>query len=134
MKTVEDELFWIGLGILFLGLPLLLVYVFWGVNRFPMDCYLYSHFGVYCPGCGATRACKDLFTGHFLKSLWYHPVVLYSVFMYLGFMISNGCRLLHIKWVKAWKYHNWYFYVAIFLIFFSFIFKNVLKFLFTIEI
>ena len=40
-------------------------------------CILHHFTGLYCPGCGGTRAFVALINGHFLKSLYYHPVVLY---------------------------------------------------------
>lgn len=33
--------------------------------------------GLYCPGCGGTRALGYLLHGHIGKSLWYHPLVGY---------------------------------------------------------
>lgn len=42
-------------------------------------CFVRMLFGVYCPGCGGTRAVISLLHGRILESLWYHPVVLYTV-------------------------------------------------------
>lgn len=42
--------------------------------------------GIYCPGCGGTRAAYLLLTGHPFLSFLYHPIVLYTVFSccYIG--------------------------------------------------
>ncbi|MCI2058939.1 MAG: DUF2752 domain-containing protein [Oscillibacter sp.] len=50
-------------------------------------CWFYTRWHVYCPGCGGTRALLALLGGHPLRSLYYHPAVLFaagSVFLYLG--------------------------------------------------
>lgn len=39
--------------------------------------------GLYCPGCGGTRAVKHLFRGNLLMSIQYHPFVLYTVMVVL---------------------------------------------------
>lgn len=35
--------------------------------------------GLYCPGCGGSRAARYLLRGDIGKSLWYHPLVGYAV-------------------------------------------------------
>lgn len=35
--------------------------------------------GLYCPGCGGTRATHALLTGHVMRSIYYHPLVVYTV-------------------------------------------------------
>lgn len=37
--------------------------------------------GLYCPGCGGTRAVWLLLTGHILLSIRYHPLVFYMALM-----------------------------------------------------
>lgn len=43
-----------------------------------MPCIFQAVTGLYCPGCGGTRAVKYLLTGQVMKSLQYHPLVLYT--------------------------------------------------------
>ena len=50
--------------------------------------------GLYCPGCGGTRAVKALLEGRLLESLWLHPLVPYGAALYLAFMGSQTLRLL----------------------------------------
>ena len=40
-------------------------------------CLFRSLTGLYCPGCGGTRALRFLLKGDVMKSLWYHPLVGY---------------------------------------------------------
>lgn len=42
-----------------------------------VPCLFYCATGIYCPGCGGSRAIKYLVKGEILKSLWYHPLVGY---------------------------------------------------------
>ncbi len=53
--------------------------------------------GLYCPGCGATRALRALLKGRLLQSLLYHPLVLYLAVMGTAWL---GSRLL------AWAAKN----------------------------
>ena len=42
-----------------------------------MPCAFHSLTGLYCPGCGGTRAVRALLSGHPVLSFLYHPVVPY---------------------------------------------------------
>ena len=46
---------------------------------FHMPCLFHLLTGLYCPGCGGTRAVKYLLQGHWAQSFQYHPLVLYGV-------------------------------------------------------
>ncbi len=43
---------------------------------FRMPCLFQMMTGLYCPGCGGTRAVKALLSGHPVLSFLYHPLVL----------------------------------------------------------
>lgn len=40
------------------------------------ECYIRTHFGIYCPGCGGTRAFLAIIHGHIIRSLQYNPIIL----------------------------------------------------------
>ena len=42
---------------------------------FISDCSIRRTLGIYCPGCGGTRAAKALLKGNILLSLKYNPIV-----------------------------------------------------------
>ena len=44
-------------------------------------CVFHSLTGLYCPGCGGTRAVRTLLQGDLRMSVQYHPLVLYTVFV-----------------------------------------------------
>ena len=64
--------------------------------RIDGKCLFYKVTGVFCPGCGATRAFFALLSFHPLKSLYYHPAFFYFVICYVAIM-SNCFLYLHFK-------------------------------------
>lgn len=89
MKREEDRIFYflgklLGVLLLVLLITIPVLGPEW-LFLFP-DCAFYQKTGLYCPGCGGTRAVAALLTGHPLKSLWYHPFLLYATAVYLWFM------------------------------------------------
>lgn len=44
---------------------------------FRMPCMFHALTGLYCPGCGGTRAVKYLLNGQIRTSIQYHPLVVY---------------------------------------------------------
>lgn len=97
-------------------------------------CAIYTLTGIYCPGCGGTRATEALLHGHVLHSLWYHPLVLYTAVMFVGFMGTQTLARLHVGRIKGWKFHNWYLWVALGIIIVNWIMKNILLFGFGITL
>lgn len=129
-RTLETELFHIGLVFLGAGVGIWVVYHFALQDKVPrMPCFFDTVLGIYCPGCGGTRALVALAQGRLLKALWYHPLIPYLAAVGGGFMMTQGLERLGVGHVKGWRYHSWYLYVAIGLIIFNFIAKNVLRLL-----
>lgn len=127
-KTLEDNLY--VLGIFFLGISVvagaLIYYVLLPRFSFP-DCVLNAYFGLYCPGCGGTRALVSLLHGHLLQSLWYHPLVPYSALIFGAFMLSQTlARLTRYRYFRGLSFHSWYLYVAIVIVVINWILKNIL--------
>ena len=50
-----------------------------GILGIGMPCFFHMLTGLYCPGCGGTRAVKMLLEGNLKMSFQYHPLVLYTV-------------------------------------------------------
>ncbi len=42
------------------------------------SCFFHELTGLYCPGCGGTRAFIALMEGDLARSFFYHPIVLYG--------------------------------------------------------
>lgn len=92
--------------VLFIGIIVYLTFA----NKFIKipDCPIYSHFGLYCPACGGTRAVISLFHLKLIKSFLYHPIVLYTFIVttcYLIIETINNIRKTNIKieWKKFIK-------------------------------
>jgi hypothetical protein len=95
-------------------------------GRLPGECVLHMTTGLYCPGCGGTRATDALLRGHWIQSLYYHPVVVYTVVMMLAYMISHTLNILTHEKIKAMMFRPWYFYVMIGIILIQWIVKNAI--------
>ena len=127
-RELETELFYIGLVGLAAGTCAVIFYFCVLRDMLPiLPCFFSSVMGIYCPGCGGTRSLTALLHGHFLLSLWYHPLVPYMAIIGGGFMVTQGLCRLGVKGVKGWKFHNWYLYGAVFLVILNFLVKNLLR-------
>ncbi len=70
-----------------------------------MPCAFHSLTGLYCPGCGGTRAVRELLYGDLRMSFQYHSLVLYGAAVVLLELVSWGAsrmflhlnRRLHIR-------------------------------------
>ncbi|MBE5883242.1 MAG: DUF2752 domain-containing protein [Lachnospiraceae bacterium] len=127
-KSLEDELYiigWIALLMAVVGAWIFLRFILPNMPERP--CIIYEFFGVYCPGCGGTRAVIQLLHGRLLQSLWYHPLVMYGVVLYVCFMISHTLSRLHIL-KRGMRFREGYLYGALVVLALNFILKNILKF------
>lgn len=80
-----------GIIILSLLFALLCLYLFFDfdISKHIRPCMLNKLTGLYCPGCGGTRAVYALLSGQIIKSIYYNPIVAYAFFPGLWFMISQ---------------------------------------------
>ncbi len=98
--------------------------ILWKMMKGEMPCLFLEITGLYCPGCGGTRALKALLRGEILTSILYHPLILYCVMVAFIFAIS---------YIIYWKTKNpkfrlylddQYVYVGIGIIVINFVVKN----------
>lgn len=132
-KTLEERLYLLGLVFLVSGVISIVIY-FNVIIPEIKPCLLLTTLGLYCPGCGGTRAVEALFHGQLLTSLWYHPLVLYTVVIYGGFMLTNTMEHFHILHIKGWKFHSWHMYGALAIVMGNWIIKNILLICFQITL
>lgn len=130
--AIDKFLYKAGWIVCFLMIPFGLFYKYIWLRFFNLPCVLSTFFGMYCPGCGGTRAVIALINGDIILSLWYHPFVLYAIILYSAYMISNTIERLSKGKVCGIKFQDWYLYGALLIIICNFIFKNILRICFHI--
>ena len=96
------------------------------LSRHLAPCFFHATTGLYCPGCGGTRAVLFFLHGNLLKSFLYHPIVIYTVLVGGYFMISQTIgRIAKNDFFFVLHYHDWMLWVAMTLILTNFIIKNL---------
>lgn len=53
------------------------------------ECGVYSSIGLYCPGCGITRATILISQGHFIQSFLMHPFPMVALCIFTIYIIKN---------------------------------------------
>lgn len=91
-------------------------------------CKIYEKWGIYCPGCGCTRALISLIQGDIIKSVRYNPTVLYSVVTTGVYVISTTVAKILKKEDSKYimKYNPIYIYIGIAILIITCIVKNIL--------
>ena len=126
----QDTYFYIT-GWIFIGLFAALLFILYGLH-FPLlhtvpPCMFHALTGLYCPGCGGTRAVFALLHGQVIRSLYYHPIVLYVAVFGGWFMITQTiARISRHKICTGMHYRSVYVWITIGLIAGNFLFKNAL--------
>ena len=82
--------------------------------------------GLYCPGCGGTRAMNALLSGHFVRAFVYHPFVPYCIIMWILYVGSHLLEILHVPHIKGMKFRTAYMWTGLGIIVLNWIVKNVL--------
>ncbi len=126
----------------------LLVYVYavyrydFKLNSIIPPCSFHSATGFFCPGCGGTRAFMYMLSCNFIKSLLYHPIVLYvtvpgtlffvsqSIYRIRRLFTRNTCESSPEKYCyHVMSIHPLYIYTGCALLVLHWIIKNVMLFI-----
>lgn len=119
------------------GLILLGILLFWlaaerllGLEFSLPPCVFHSLTGLYCPGCGGTRACRLLLSGHIFQSFLYHPGVLLAAALYVWFMVSHTIEFVSKGRLKiGLPYTDKFLYLEVVVIILQCLAKNMMKIL-----
>jgi hypothetical protein len=126
-KELDPYFYRIGWIFLTIGALYALIYFGFRINllqKLPL-CAFHVATGYYCPGCGGSRAVVLLLRGRLLRSLYYHPFVLYCVVIGGWFMVSQSIeRLTRGRWQIGMHYRNIYLWIALALILLNCMIKN----------
>lgn len=133
----ENALFQIGWSVV--GV-LLIIYTLYKIFPFPplpftATCAFRKLFGLYCPGCGGTRAVFLLLHGHFWNSFICHPLVPYSAIIGGWFLISQTVERISKGRLKiGMRYRDIYLWIALVIVIANFIVKNALLLIWHMDI
>ena len=88
-KAKSPRLFWL----LFVGVAFLALFLLWKFDPatagfFP-PCIFYEVTDLYCPGCGATRACDALVAGEINQAFGYNPLFIVCFPFVIFFLIRS---------------------------------------------
>lgn len=127
-KKQEKELYQAGWILFLVFLVLAAAGKIFEIHMKLLPCVIHKWTGYYCPGCGGTRAVRELLKGHIIASFFYHPVVVYGGAIYLWFMISHTVEYITKgKLGIGMKYKDTYLYIAAGIILLQWVVKNVVK-------
>ena len=136
MKT--DTCFYVISWIIMIGLVVIGILhhtgLFTPTDDLAFPCFFRSATGLYCPGCGGTRAVVALMHAHPLQSAWYHPLVPYTAVLFGLFMGSHLLEHLHIGKIRGLRFRNWYLWAAVGITAANWILKNVLLIFFHVTL
>lgn len=93
---------------------------------FHMPCMFHLVTGLYCPGCGGTRALLYLVRGQVVQSLTYHPLVLYAAFVVAAELLSAVAAKCTGKPKYYLGHEELFIYIGAGIILINWIVKNVL--------
>lgn len=90
-------------------------------------CIFFERTGLYCPGCGGTRAVISLLRGKVVQSFLYHPFVIYFAVTYTIFMVYEFCKK-HFRLFKKVFPVEIFIYIGVGVLLLQWIVKVILQF------
>ena len=128
-RSVEKTQYIFGLAALTLTAAFLIVIKLFPAVRaliFSWKCPFYTLTGLYCPGCGGTRAVLLLLKGRLIESFLMHPIVLNGAALYVWFMASHTLSFLTKGAVSGLRWRNIYLWAGLIIIAANWLLKNIL--------
>lgn len=90
------------------------------------QCFLYKKTGIYCLGCGATRALYSLISGNVFRSIYYNPFVLYIIGVDVYFLITESISKVFKRKNNFFiRNINIYIYIGIFILILNWLIKVI---------
>lgn len=117
----------LGFGLIALAGGLLIIRLHIPMLQLIPTCLFYEETGYYCPGCGGTRAVMALLRGKLLRSLYYHPFVIYMAVYYVVYESSHIISTITHGRTRGLNFFPPYFYAGIAVILIQWAVKNYLR-------
>lgn len=107
----------------------------WNLSQLLRPCALHALTGLYCPGCGGTRAMRALFAGDFEASFAYHPFVPFIAVLGTWFMISQTIERLSRGHIRiAMHMREIYLWAALGIVIVNCLVKNIALLIFHVDL
>ncbi len=104
------------------------------LSLFP-SCVIRRIFGIYCPGCGGTRAVAAFLKGDFATSFLCHPLVPYTAVVGGWFLASQTIERISRHKIKiGMRYRDGYLWASLVILIANFLIKNLLLILCRIDL
>lgn len=136
-ETVDRVFFITGIFGVLAAVICLIVWKVTGQSFIPPvpPCTIHAVTGLYCPGCGGTRAVYALIQGKFFTSFYYHPIVPYTAAVGGWFLISQSiARLSRGRFRAVMHFKPRYLWIALALVVINCFFKNFILLCFHIRL
>lgn len=113
--TIENALFVTGWILMAAATLCVIAYKLFikDLGQLWLPCVFHEVTGLYCPGCGGTRAVKALLSGSLAGSLWYNPTVPLAVSAFILFMVTQALERCTGGRIKGIKYRNLYMWLLL---------------------
>lgn len=116
---------WIIIAIMTIGAAIMYIKGKTILNYVP-PCMFHKITGLYCPGCGGTRAVFSFFRGEIVRSFKFHPLVPYTFILGGWFMLSQTVERLSKHRIKiGMSFRIIYIWIALVIITVNWIVKNM---------
>jgi len=133
-KTLDDYIYFSLSIVLILIFICTIVHLYFYNNINIFSCAIYDHFGIYCPGCGCTRAYNELLHLNIGKSIYYNPTVFYAATITVSFILTQTIdRIFKFK-KHIMPYTNVYLYIGIAIFILNWIIRNIMLLGFNISL
>lgn len=126
--SYDRKIFWLGLLIALICIAGWIIYPHLSGLFGTGECRFKEATGLYCPGCGGTRAVRALLSGHLIRSFVYHPFVPYCIFMWTVYEGSHLLEMLHTPGIKGMRFREAYVYIGIGILLVNWMIKNIMLF------
>ena len=124
-----DTMLYVLMCIFTIPIILLGAVFLWMARRLPTEfegCVFRAALGLYCPGCGGTRAVWALLRGDIPMALYYHFPAVYGVALYVVYFVSQTLMRVSRGRIRGMQFRPVYLYVMLGMIVVNFIAKNVM--------